>query len=391
MLTAENNRFLYQGKSQSAAKTTKYVLGFCAGNSIKFIDVEHVFPMVQQIKKRIRPDDSQPEEIVPKTEETYFEKRAHLIEDFGTKKSKKKIASMMTNIVEEKNIATTKEMQKILSKKAQEIENTLHESQEEQESIEMKNKRELLPPFDASTKNVEDVYKLYDVVPKEILDSIDISQDIAIFKKPKMLVKHKDLYQVYVLKRIIGLVNEHNIDSEEFKTKLPVLLYLNYLLKLHKMPSTISRSEEKIAETYGIQLAVIGYLLRQFTDVSLGSHKDVKFTKNKRNSDKLICYILVLMLLCSPNYTLDVKEVGKALKIETKKLIVYLKEIGCRDVIELTKNKKKKLEEGEEEESKESEEKDEKNEDDKMGSRTNTVILSAPLKFAKLKAKTKNY
>ena len=81
--------------------------------------------MTQIIKKRAQPEPK------PQTapEETYYEKRAHLIEDFGTKKSKKKIASMMTNIVEEKNIATTKEMQKILSQKAQEIEKNLHGSQ----------------------------------------------------------------------------------------------------------------------------------------------------------------------------------------------------------------------------------------------------------------------
>ncbi len=395
MLTGENDRFLYQGKSHASSRNSKYILGFCAGNSIKFIDVEQVFPMVQIVKKRARPEDAPAEAAAAKPEETYFEKRAQLIEDFGTKKSKKKIASMMTNIVEEKNIATTKEMQKILSHKAEEMEKTLHDSQEEMESLEMRNKRELLPPFDAATKDVEEVYKLYDVVPKEVLDSIDTSQDIEFFKKPKLLTKHKDLYQIYVLKRIVGLINESGIDSEEFRTKLPVLLYLNYLLKLHKMPSTISRSEEKIAETYGIPLPVTSHLLRTFTEISLGHHKDVKFTKNKRNADKLVCYILVLMLLCSGNFTLDVKEVQKALKIDHKKLVVYLKEIGCRDVVELTRKKKKTEEDEAAEEEKEDGDDKKKetseNEDvgDHMGSKTATVILKAPLKFAKLQYKSR--
>ena len=393
MLTGENDRFLYQGKSHTTSRNTRYILGFCAGKSIKFIDVEQVFPMVQMVKKRMRPEEAAP--VTTKPEETYFEKRAQLIEDFGTKKSKKKIASMMTNIVEEKNIATTKEMQKILSHKAQEIEKALHDSQEEAESVEIKNKREILPPFDSSTKKVEEVYKLTDVAPKDVLDLIDITQDLLMFKKPKLLVKHKDLYQIYVLKRIVNLAQEKGTDDEEFKEQLTVLLYLNYLLKLHKMPSTITKSEENISEIYGIPLPVTSHLLRTFTDVSLGYQKDVKFTKNKRNADKLVCYILVLMLLCSGNYSLDVKEVQKALKIDHKKLVIYFREIGCRDVVELAR-KKKKAEEDEKEENKEEnkEESKEKEGEDKkednaggMGARTTTVVLHAPLKFAKLISK----
>ena len=69
-------------------------------------------------------------------------------------------------------------------------------------------------------------------------------------KKPKLLIKHKDLYQIYVLEKIIDLINEHGIETDEFHDKFLVLLYLNYLLKLHKMPLTISRSEEVIADTY---------------------------------------------------------------------------------------------------------------------------------------------
>ena len=255
---------------------------------------------------------------------------------------------------------------------------------EEFESIELRNKRELLPPFDAAAKETEEIYKLYDVAPKEELDSIDVNPDLNILKKPKVLAKHKDRYQIYVLKRIVNLVREKGIDSEAFREKLPVLLYLNYLLKLHKMPSTISRSEDKISETYGIPLNITTYLLRTFTDISLGHHKDVKFTKSKRNSDKLVCYILVLMLLCSEDYQLDVKEVQNALKIEHKKLVIYLKEIGCRDVVELSR-KKKKAEDAEEEEEKE----DPKKEEDKMGARTSMVVLRAPLKFAKLQYRSK--
>ncbi len=93
-------------------------------------------------------------------------------------------------------------MQKILSKNAKEMEKTLHESQgcplsiirvEEYESIELRNKRELLPPFDATTKKTEEIYKLNDVVPHEELEAMDISEDIAVLKKPKVLAKHKDL------------------------------------------------------------------------------------------------------------------------------------------------------------------------------------------------------
>ena len=98
MLTAENNRFLYEGKSHLSSRNSKYILGFCTGKSVKFVDVDQVFPMSQIIKKRIQPE--QKEKVNTATTETYFEKRAHLNEDFGTKKSKKKIASMMTNIVE---------------------------------------------------------------------------------------------------------------------------------------------------------------------------------------------------------------------------------------------------------------------------------------------------
>ncbi len=49
-----------------------------------------------------------------------------------------------------------------------------------------------MPPFDASTKNVAEIYKVEDLVRKDVLDSIDAEEHIALFKKPKLLAKHKD-------------------------------------------------------------------------------------------------------------------------------------------------------------------------------------------------------
>ncbi len=98
MLTGENGRFLYEGKSHPSVKSSKYILGFSTGKNIKFVDVEQVFPMVQMVKKRMQAEKKEP--VGAKPEETYFEKRAQLVEDFGTKKAKKKIASMLTNVVE---------------------------------------------------------------------------------------------------------------------------------------------------------------------------------------------------------------------------------------------------------------------------------------------------
>ena len=366
MLTGENERFLYQGKVQGAAKGSKYILGFCTGKNIKFVDIEQVFPMVQIIKKRPHPEETKVE-APEASESTYLEKKAQLAADFGTKKSKKKMDSMLANKVQEKNIGTTKEMKEILSHNAQGIDEAMNKSQQEMESIEVKNRYELLPPFDATTENVERIYKLNDVVPKDVMESIDLNPHLALFKSEQMVLKSKSLYQTFVLSRIVDLFESFDsIKSEEFKEKFRVLLYLNCLLKLHKMPTTISLSEEAIAETYEIPLHIIHYLLQNFTDTSLGQHKDLKFTKSRRNAYKLVCHILVLMLLCSENFILNVKEVQKALKINTKKLLTYMKEVGCKDLVQL----KKKSEE-----------------EDNTGSKVTNMVLRAPLRFPKLQNK----
>ena len=72
------------------------MIGIRIGNKIRIVEADSGYQFSQHIKAPhiLHKEPSNDQEI------SYFEQKVRLVEDFGTKKSKKKISSLLTNKVE---------------------------------------------------------------------------------------------------------------------------------------------------------------------------------------------------------------------------------------------------------------------------------------------------
>ena len=152
MAKGEQTGITYIGRK--ASQPSKYLIGIKAGKTIRIFDAP-CLEFSQYINKL------QAQKMAETNEENYFDQKARLVEDFGTKKSKKIINSLKANMVSEDAIASSSQMKKILTHKAKQIdanEDAIREEAKMEEIIENKN---LLPPHDEKTKDPKEVYPIY--------------------------------------------------------------------------------------------------------------------------------------------------------------------------------------------------------------------------------------
>ncbi len=125
---------------------------------LKFIDLDSIFSINQKIKRV--------EEIVAKKAETEtivdanksLNNKLQLVRDFGTNKAKSKLANIKTNIINEENISSINAMKKILEENAKIQEAYIRNNAEDQLEGKIENMREILPPFDLETTEVDSIF-----------------------------------------------------------------------------------------------------------------------------------------------------------------------------------------------------------------------------------------
>ncbi len=239
---------------------------------------------------------------------SYMDKKKQLVDAFGTSKSKKKVTSMMSNMVEEGGI-TNKEGRGVrdsrLTEKAQ---NIAEEEQQLQKELMTKGERrqylysrdKLLP---------EDVlnqmpYKL----TYEALTKVDEEQ----LKKLLLTSIVRDKLQYFFNGRFKKLVSKN-----EKKFSIRAFIYLDVLVAFYRSKSISDYSADDLAQKFNSPLPVIEHLLSTFAQASVvlsgqdsrphhHSHADnhssvpkvgtvLKYTKTKDNQKDLICHIIGIM------------------------------------------------------------------------------------------------
>jgi A49-like RNA polymerase I associated factor len=141
----------YIGKPLSCH--SNYLLGIQTGKSIKIMDAT-----LLEYSQYINSLQSHKDEA---NNANYFDQKIRLVEDFGTKKSKKIINSLKANMVSEDAIGATTQMKKLLSKKAHAINASETAIREETKIEEIIENKSMLPLFDDKTNNPKEIYSIY--------------------------------------------------------------------------------------------------------------------------------------------------------------------------------------------------------------------------------------
>ena len=99
------------------------------------------------------------------------------------------------------------------------------------------------------------------------------------------------------------LVNEQSQDEKppHFKFRVRAVIYIDYLIKMNRMPKSFTQSESELSEEKGIPLIIARNLIEKFTETTIDhtqkGDKKFKHLKSKKCVDKLICHFIVLLLI----------------------------------------------------------------------------------------------
>eukprot|EP00742_Colponemidia_sp_Colp-10_P005778 GILJ01006176.1.p1 GENE.GILJ01006176.1~~GILJ01006176.1.p1 ORF type:complete len:456 (-),score=71.29 GILJ01006176.1:34-1353(-) len=326
ILVAENDKIecigTNFGKESKATHLTKYLLGFKRKGSkrMRLVDVDHTYRLQQHIKGVGEVTIGAQSALNP------AEQRRALIETFGSKKKQQQVRSALANQVDEDRIASASNVRKILSERVAQLEAKDQEMQTN-DAPDVAARRDLLPPFNTETSNVEEIYDLHQLITPAEWATIDYKDLAKAVKKPSTLVKHKDQYHTAVYERLVRL--SHESDKGDYKTLVRSLIYLEVLILFSELPKTIRQKPGELAQHLGVSETIVERLLRDFAQSEMKETGQLQYSRPQTLVDKLITYILVLLLIAE-NFEFSIENICKDLKLSHNKLILYLKETGCK-------------------------------------------------------------
>ena len=105
------------------------------------------------------------------------------------------------------------------------------------------------------------------------------------------------------------------------------------MLKFQALRSPIEYSLEELEEQTRIPKKVLESFLERFTESSVkrdrgsGAERG-KYLKSSTCKNRIVCHLVVLYLLIK-GFRINATELARALKIDTDKLMPYLRECGC--------------------------------------------------------------
>ncbi|OWB79903.1 hypothetical protein B5S32_g4143 [[Candida] boidinii] len=246
--------------------------------------------------------------------------RNALGEAFGTKKAKKAIADMERNRIDSGKL---EEEQVVIIDSIRSNTSNMPTKQEMEDTM---NKDRLIPEFDVEATRVEDIYPLENIIPKKEwsflrVDSILSETDIE--KKSELLCYSNSKY---LLKKLGEITNE----TVNKKEKAQILYYISVLMGVYANRRCHNKDKllENLNSPPGI---VIDSVLQRFT-VSrageFGKSKDRSFTIDPAHEDKLLSFMLAL-ILHSDNFHLEVSVIAQELSLKPSRLVGLLRSLGC--------------------------------------------------------------
>ncbi|KAJ8064570.1 hypothetical protein OCU04_006899 [Sclerotinia nivalis] len=266
---------------------------------------------------------------------TIRELRNDLGETFGTKKAKKAIASVTENAISANKgsrlLADGAKPAKLDAAKSAiiasmaEATSSMASRKDLEEQADAAKPR---PKADLAAKDIKDVYTVDSLIGSDIFKSVPVLEWEQSVKAKKNITTNSRYVSARIVTAATAGVN-----------KLRVLRYLLLLLDLHMASRPMrggrmlpKREEMKTKLGDNLPQSVIEDIRRKYSDAGVMS---------KFESDLLITHVCALACLVD-NYEVDLYDLQLDLKLETKDMTQYFKEIGAR-VVGLPEARRKAL------------------------------------------------
>ncbi|RLV93625.1 DNA-directed RNA polymerase I subunit RPA49 [Spathaspora sp. JA1] len=245
--------------------------------------------------------------------------RNALGEAFGTKKAKAAISNLEKNRIDAEKLQGM-EMDIVDSVK----ESTQDLPTKEKMAQEVVNDRPT-PLVDVDAKNVEDVYPLYNIIPEKEWAYLRVSSILTETEESKQLESLPYGKSEYVKKHLPALVKQENIE------KIQLLYYASLLFgvfqnrRVKDKQTLMTRLQDKPSEV------LIDGILERFTisrASQFGKSKDRSFTIDPNHEDKLLCYLLALILHIN-NFVVELPPLANELNMKPTRLVGLFKALGA--------------------------------------------------------------
>ncbi|KAG5644280.1 hypothetical protein DXG03_008765 [Asterophora parasitica] len=235
------------------------------------------------------------------TQQEYLLAKTALGETFGTKKAKANIRA------QERNKVDVRAMQGVMDHLQQGIDKgavglmTAEDPLKTissvliEEAKEEADKNRLIPPFDATAVDPEDIYPLHSIIPEVEWKALSVSafDQVEGYKEKMALLPHK--WGTWLFNQIKKQSDESESPKKR-KKNLKIVLYVSMMLAFQRATERDKKGltrDEVTEKLPGLPGVVVDGLLARFTETSRGSTKHVTTSTTQT---KLLAYVFALCL-----------------------------------------------------------------------------------------------
>ncbi|KAF5376047.1 hypothetical protein D9615_007665 [Tricholomella constricta] len=255
------------------------------------------------------------------TQQEYRAARTILGETFGTKKAKANIRA------QERNRVDVTAMQGVMDHLQQGIDKGAAGLMTTEEAKEEVDKNRLIPPFDATAVEPEDIYPLHGIIPEVEWKALSVSAFDQVAHNREKMALLPFRWSQWLFKHIS--TKQAESDSPKRRKKiLKIVLYVSTMLAFRRSTEHgkgVTRDElsEKLPGVPGV---VLDGLLARFTETSRGSTRHI-LTSTMQT--KLLTYIFALCLKAD-NFATDTHSIAIDLSKSPAEVNGLFKSLGCK-------------------------------------------------------------
>lgn len=319
ILHGENNRLEYIGQTDSESTTGLQYLVGVYNKKTNSVDLYKAPVLVSKVVSKSKRDLAGPK-IKNQGQVRGSVLRNALGEAFGTKKAKKAISDLERNRVDSDKLVDV----------AVDIVDTVKSAskglptRKEMETAVANDRPTPLANVDAT--DVEQIYPVENIIPSRELQSIRVNGIL----KEKDIEKKLEFFP-YIPKSTKYIKKKLNIFKEPSQiVKIQLLYYLTLLFGVYE--NRRCRSKDQLMEKLNSPPeSLVDGILERFTVArqgAFGRSKNRSFLVDPHSEDKLLCYILVIMLHLD-NFIVEISPVAQDLGLKPSKITSLFRIIGC--------------------------------------------------------------
>lgn len=322
LIHGESDHLEYNGDSTSTQDLNEYVVAMYDPNtkSVELFKTPYVQTKVTSKQYKVYKGPS-----VRSTGIKNVTQRNALGEAFGTKKAKQAITNL------EKNRIDADKLQDMEMDIIDSVQDSLTASNNNNNNSANANNGSAsqndafsnspIPRPNVDATNVEHIYPIKSIIPAKDWSYIRVQ---SIFTDSDPISQFPSSPE-FIKQQLPSIIDQQNLE------KLQILYYASLLFAIYENRRVSSKDQLMTKLDHKPSEALVDTILTNFTIArtsKFGKSKDRSFTIDPHNEDKLLCYLIILILHLS-NFSVALNPLARDLKLKPTKLVALFRAVGA--------------------------------------------------------------